>query len=105
MTFGDMGQLFQHAQKLQKEIRQVQDDLKQRNVVGEAGGGMVKVYVNGQQEVLKLNIDREVVDPEDVGMLEDLILLAVQNGLEKAKELRQNEMNRVTGGLPLAGLF
>jgi DNA-binding YbaB/EbfC family protein len=100
-----MGQLFQQAQKMQREMKQVQDDLKKRTVVGEAGGGMVKAYVNGQQEVLKIEIDREAVDPEDLGMLEDLLLVALKNGLEKSRELSKTEMGRVTGGLNLPGLF
>ena len=100
-----MGQLFQQAQKMQREMKQVQDDLKKRTVVGEAGGGMVKAYVNGQQDVLKIEIDREAVDPEDLGMLEDLLLVALKNGLEKSRELSKTEMGRVTGGLNLPGLF
>ena len=100
-----MGQLFQQAQKMQRELKQVQDDLKKRTVVGEAGGGMVKAYVNGQQDVLKIEIDREAVDPEDLGMLEDLLLVALKNGLEKSRELSKTEMGRVTGGLNLPGLF
>ncbi len=102
---GDMGNLMQQAQKMQREMRQVQEDLKKRTVMGDAGGGMVKVYVNGAQDVLKIEVDPEVVDPEDVGMLEDLLLVAVKNGIEKAKELSKAEMSRVTGGLPMPGLF
>ena len=105
MTLGDMSQLFQQAQKMQRDMKQVQDGLKKRNVMGESGGGMVKVYVNGAQEVLKVEIDPQAVDAEDVGMLEDLILVAVRNGMEKAKELSSAEMNKVTGGLNLPGLF
>ena len=105
MTLGDMSQLFQHAQKMQKEMRTIQDELKKRNVVGEAGGGMVKVYVNGQQQVLKVEIEKEAVDPEEVGMLEDLILMAVKNGIEKSQELSRNEMAKVTGGMQLPGMF
>ncbi|MEM7168148.1 MAG: YbaB/EbfC family nucleoid-associated protein [Planctomycetota bacterium] len=106
MAFGNnMGDLMQHAQEMQKKIRQVQTELKKRVVQGEAGGGMVKVFVNGQQEVMKLEIDKEVVDSDDVGMLEDLLLVAVKNGLEKSKELSKEEMGRVTGGLNIPGLF
>ena len=105
MTLGDMSQLLQHAQKMQKEMRTIQDELKKRNVVGEAGGGMVKVYVNGQQQVLKVEIEKEAVDPEEVGMLEDLILMAVKSGIEKSQELSRNEMAKVTGGMQLPGMF
>ncbi|MFQ5653896.1 MAG: YbaB/EbfC family nucleoid-associated protein [Planctomycetota bacterium] len=105
MSLGDMGQLLQHAQKMQKELRAVQEDLKNRTVKGEAGGGMVKAYFNGQQEALKFEVEPDAVDPEDIGMLEDLLLVAVRNGLEKSKELSTTEMGRVTGGLSLPGLF
>ncbi len=100
-----MGGLFQQAQKMQKDLKAVQDDLKQRIVSGESGGGMVKVYANGSQEVVKVEIEPEAVDPDDVGMLEDLLLVAIKSSLEKAKELSREEMGRVTGGLDLPGLF
>ncbi len=105
MSFGDMGQFLQQAQKMQRELRQVQEDLKKRTVVGESGGGMVKVYINGQQEVLKIEVDKQAVDPEEMGMLEDLLLVAVNNGMEKSRELSKTEMGRVTGGLSIPGLF
>ncbi len=105
MSFGDMGQFLQQAQKMQRELRQVQEDLKKRTVVGESGGGMVKVYINGQQEVLKIEVDKQAVDPEGMSMLEDLLLVAVNNGMEKSRELSKTEMGRVTGGLSIPGLF
>ena len=105
MAMGDMSQLLQQAQKMQREMKQVQDDLKKRTVVGEAGGGMVKVYANGAQEILKFEIDKDAVDPEDVGMLEDLLQVATKSALDKARELSQSELGRVTGGLNLPGLF
>ncbi|MCI0650722.1 MAG: YbaB/EbfC family nucleoid-associated protein [Planctomycetes bacterium] len=105
MAFGDMGQIMQQAQKLQKEMKQVQEELKKRIVLGEAGGGTVKAYVSGAHDVVKLEIDRSVVDPNEVGILEDLLLLAVKNGIEKSRELSQKEMSRVTGGLSLPGMF
>ena len=77
MSTGDLGGLFQQAQKMQKELKAVQEDLKQRTVLGESGSGLVKVYANGQQEVLKVEIDPKVVDPQDIEMLEDLLLVAV----------------------------
>jgi DNA-binding YbaB/EbfC family protein len=101
----DLGGLFQQAQKMQRELRQLNEELKQRTVLGESGGGMVKAYVNGQREVIKVEIDREAVDPSDIGMLEDLVLVAVQEGLRKAKELSDQESARITGGMNLPGLF
>ena len=105
MAFGDMSQLMQQAQKMQREMKQIQDDLKKRTVVGEAGGGMVKVYANGSQEILKFEIEKEVIDPDDVGMLEDLLQVATKNALDKARDLSKEEMGRVTGGLNIPGLF
>ncbi|MGE3163747.1 MAG: YbaB/EbfC family nucleoid-associated protein [Planctomycetota bacterium] len=105
MAMGNMGDLMQRAQEMQRKMKQVQADLKKRTVQGDAGGGMVKVFVNGQQEVLKIEIDPEVVDPKDVGMLEDLVLVAVKTAVEKSQELSREEMSRVTGGISLPGLF
>ncbi|MDE0960485.1 MAG: YbaB/EbfC family nucleoid-associated protein [Planctomycetota bacterium] len=104
MSTGDLGGLFQQAQKMQKELKAVQEDLKQRTVLGESGSGLVKVYANGQQEVLKIEIDPKVVDPDDVEMLEDLLLVAVGQALEKAKELSDQETSRVTGGMSFPGM-
>jgi DNA-binding YbaB/EbfC family protein len=104
MSTGDLGGLFQQAQKMQKELKAVQEDLKQRTVLGESGSGLVKVYANGQQEVLKVEIDPKVVDPEDTEMLEDLVLVAVGQALEKAKELSDQETSRVTGGMSFPGM-
>ena len=100
----DLSGLMQQAQKMQREMRQVKDELKKRTVLGESGGGMVKAYVNGQQELMKVEIDPQVVDSDDVEMLEDLILVAVREGLQKSKELSDEEMSRVTGG-QFPGLF
>ena len=105
MVSGDLGGLFQQAQKMQKELKAVQDDLKQRTVMGESGSGMIKVYASGSQEVLKIDIDPSVIDPEDSDMLEDLVLVAVQQALEKAKELSDQETSRVTGGMSLPGMM
>ena len=104
MSTGDLGGLFQQAQKMQKELKAVQEDLKQRTVVGESGSGLVKVYANGQQEVLKVEIDPEAIDPDDADLLEDLILVAVQQALEKAKELTDQETSRITGGMNFPGM-
>ena len=105
MVGGDLGGLFQQAQKMQKELKAVQEDLKQRTVLGESGSGAVKVYASGAQEVLKIEIEPTVVDPEDTDMLEDLLLVAVQQALEKAKELADSETSRVTGGMNLPGMM
>ena len=105
MSTGDLGGLFQQAQKMQKELKAVQEDLKQRTVVGESGSGLVKVYANGQQEVMKIEIDPSAIDPDDADLLEDLVLVAVQQALEKAKELSDQETSRVTGGMSFPGML
>ncbi|NRA76085.1 MAG: YbaB/EbfC family nucleoid-associated protein [Planctomycetes bacterium] len=89
---------------MQKELKAVQEDLKQRTVVGESGSGLVKVYASGQQEVLKIEIDPQAIDPDDADLLEDLILVAVQQALHKAKELSEKETSRITGGMSFPGM-
>ena len=104
-----MGDLLKNAHKIRKQIDSVQTDLKDRVVEGEAGDGAVKVLVNGQQDILKLSIKPSIVssDPDDVELLEDLILAAINQGMEKSRELKNSEINQVTGGLgdSLSGLF
>jgi hypothetical protein len=90
---------------LQKKMLQMQEELKNKVVEASAGGGMVQVKVSGGQEVLEIKIDPTVVDPNDVQMLEDLVLAAVNDGLKKAKEMVQSEMSQLTGGLNIPGLF
>jgi len=102
---GGMGDLVRQAQKMQGKMSEIQSSLKERIVEGASGGGMVKVLVNGQQEVMAVKLNPEVVDPDDIPMLEDLILAAARQGLEKAKELANSEMAKVTGGMNMPGLF
>jgi len=102
---GDFSNLLKQAQKMQKEMGRIQTELRERVVEGTAGGGMVKVHVNGAQEVLSIKIDPQVVDPDDVDMLEVLVTAAVKQGLKSAKELSESEMAKLTGGINLPGLF
>jgi DNA-binding YbaB/EbfC family protein len=102
---GDMGGILRQAQKVQKEMARVQEELKERVVEGQAGGGMVKVFANGRQDVVGVKIDPQVVDAEDVEMLEDLVLAAAGQALKKARELAEGEMAKVTGGLGLPGMM
>ncbi len=97
----DMNRMFKQVQDLQKNMSKAQDQLKEMVVEATSGGGMVKAIVNGQQDLLALKIDPEVVDKNDVAMLEDLIVAAVQEGTKKAREMAQAEMQRLTGGLGL----
>jgi DNA-binding YbaB/EbfC family protein len=100
-------QLLQTAQQVQQELSKIQEDLEHRTVEGAAGGGMVVAVANGRQQLVSLRIEREVVDPEEIGMLQDLVVAAVNQALTKAAELAQSEMGRVTGNmnLKLSGLF
>ena len=102
---GDFAGLLKQAQKMQQEMGRVKEGLKQRVVEGSAGGGMVTVHVNGNVEVLAIKINPEVIDPNEQEMLEDLILAAVKQAVEKAQELGQSELGKLTGGLSLPGLF
>jgi len=102
---GGMGNMLKQAQKMQKRLLEVQQELKERVVEGSAGGGMVRVAANGQQEVLSVKIGSEAVSAEDVELLEDMVLAAVCQALEKSRQLAQEEMGKVTGGLQLPGLM
>jgi len=102
MSVGKYGKQFQD---MQKQIQKLQDELKERFVEGTAGGGMVKVKVNGQQEVVDVKIEPSVIDPNDKGMLEDLVVAAVNEGVKKAKKLQETEMGRITGMMMPPGLF
>jgi len=102
---GDLSHLLKQATKMQKEMEKIQDKLKDRVVEGSAGGGVVKSHVNGSRELLSIKIDPSVVDPNDVEMLEDLVTVAVRQGLKAAKELQEKEYSNLTGGMPLPGMF
>ena len=102
---GNLSGFIKHAQEMQKKMAQVQESLKNRVVEGSSGGGMVTAMVNGHQELLKLKIDPQVVDPTDVQMLEDLVVAAVGQAVQKSKDLAKDEMAKVTGGLSLPGLM
>ncbi|MEK7449434.1 MAG: YbaB/EbfC family nucleoid-associated protein [Planctomycetota bacterium] len=95
----DVGKMMKQAQGMQKEMLKVQEELKERVVEASAGGGMVTVHINGQQELLSVKIDPEVFKSGDVSMLEDLMVAAVLEGMKKSKDLAQLEMNKITGGL------
>ena len=102
--FGDMNSLLKQAQEMQKRMQEAERDLGERILEGTAGGGVVKVYVNGLQEVQAVKIDKEVVDPEDVDTLEDLLTAAFRQALVASKELRQKETGKITGGMNLPGM-
>ena len=98
------GQLLKQAQKFQAKMAELQEELNQRTVEASAGGGMVTAVANGKQEVLSITIDPEVIDPDDVEMLQDLILAAVNDALNRAKEMTNEEMGKLTKGMNIPGL-
>jgi DNA-binding YbaB/EbfC family protein len=94
----------QQVKALQEKMTRMQEELALRKVEASAGGGMVTVEVNGKQEVLSIKIDRQVVDPDDIEMLQDLIVAAVNDGLRRAQEMAASEMGKLAGGLNIPGL-
>jgi len=100
-----MGDMLRQAQMMQRKMQQIQEDMQKRTVEATAGGGMVTVVATGAQDIVSIAIDKSVVDPEDVDMLQDLVLAAVNDALKKARELQQSEMAGLTGGMKIPGLF
>ena len=100
-----MGDMMKQAQKLQAKMIKLQEELAEKTVETSAGGGMVKVIANGKQQIVSINIEKEVVDPEDVEMLQDLIMAAVNDALTKSQEMVSGEMGKLTGGLKIPGLM
>jgi nucleoid-associated protein EbfC len=98
------GNLMKEAQKLQQQLAVVQDEMAKRKVDATAGGGMVTVEANGKQELVSIKIDREVINPDDVQMLEDLVLAACNEALRKSRDMVQQELSKLTGGLKVPGL-
>ncbi|HEX9776523.1 MAG TPA: YbaB/EbfC family nucleoid-associated protein [Geopsychrobacteraceae bacterium] len=100
-----LGNIMKQAQQMQQKIARLQQELEGREVEATAGGGMVTAVVNGKQQLLSLKIEKAVVDPEDVEMLEDLVTAAINEALKQSQEMMQAEMGKVTGGMNLPGLF
>ena len=100
-----MGKLLKEAQKMQAKMAKVQEDLASKKVEATSGGGMVKVEMNGVQEIVSIKIDKEVVNPNDVEMLETLIQAAINEASRKSREMVQEEMSQITGGLNIPGLM
>ncbi len=98
------GNIMKEAQKLQERLAAMQEEVANRKVDASAGGGMVTVEVNGKQEILSIKIDREVINPDDSQMLEDLVLAACNEAIRKSKEMVQQELAKLTGGLKIPGL-
>lgn len=102
---GNINNLMKQAQAMQKQMEEMQKEVEAAEFEASVGGGAISVRVNGKKEVLGINIKPEVVDPDDVEMLEDLVLSAVNEALRKAAEETANKMGKLTGGLKMPGLF
>ena len=102
---GNMGNLMKQAQKLQQDMERMQKELETKEFEASVGGGAVVVKANGKKEVIAINIKPEVVDADDVEMLEDLVLSAVNEALRKAEEETANKMGKLTGGMNIPGMF
>jgi DNA-binding YbaB/EbfC family protein len=100
-----MGKMMKQAQQLQSKMFKLQEELAEKTVETSSGGGMVKVVANGKQQLVSIQIEQEVVDPDDVEMLQDLILAAVNDALTKAQEMVSEEMSKLTGGMNIPGLM
>ncbi|MBN1663466.1 MAG: YbaB/EbfC family nucleoid-associated protein [Deltaproteobacteria bacterium] len=100
----NFGNIMKQAKKMQERMARIQEELELKTVEASSGGGMVSVVVNGKYELVSLKVDKEVVNPEDLEMLQDLIIAAVNEGIRKAQEMAAAEMSKVAGGLNIPGL-
>jgi len=103
-NFGGMGNIFKQAQEMQAKLAHAQEELARRTVEAASGGGMVRVTVTGQLALSSIKIDPAVVNPQEMEMLEDLVLAAINEGLRLARELAAEEMSKITGGMKIPGL-
>ncbi|GLI05039.1 MULTISPECIES: YbaB/EbfC family nucleoid-associated protein [Paenibacillus] len=101
----NMNQMMKQVKKMQEQMLKAQEDLANRTVEGTSGGGVVSVTVNGQKKVTAVVIKPEAVDPDDVEMLQDLVLSAINDAMTKAEEMAGKEMSKLTGGMNIPGLF
>lgn len=105
MGGGNMNNMMKQVQKMQEDMAKLQGELEEREVEATSGGGAVKVVASGKKTVLSVKINPEVIDEDDIEMLEDLILAAVNEALAKAEEMVSTEMGKITGGLNIPGLM
>ncbi len=101
----NMQQIMRQAQKMQKKMEEAQEEAGNQVVEASAGGGMVNVKVNGKQELLEITLEKDVVNPDDIEMLQDLIIAAVNEGMKKAQQVMQDKLQGITGGLNIPGMF
>ena len=100
---GNMNNMMKQVQKMQKEMAKLQEEVEQRQVEASAGGGAVTVAVTGKKEIVSIELKPEIVDPEDIEMLQDLIMAAVNEAIRKADDMVSKEMSKITGGMNLPG--
>jgi hypothetical protein len=101
----NMNQMIRQAQKMQDQITELQDDIEARDFTATAGGGAVELVMTGKKTIKSLNIKKEAVDPDDVEMLQDLIISAVNEAVAQIEQTTEDEMSKITGGVSLPGLF
>lgn len=104
MSRGGLGNIMKQAQQMQRRMAQLQEEMANKQVEASAGGGMVTAVVNGKQQLLDLKIDPAAVDPEDVEMLQDLVMAAVNEAIKQSQDMAQEEMGKITGGMNIPGL-
>ncbi|MBD7966423.1 YbaB/EbfC family nucleoid-associated protein [Fictibacillus sp. Sa2CUA10] len=102
---GNMNNMMKQMQKMQRDMAKAQEELKDKVIEGTAGGGMVTVKANGHKEIIDIIIKEEVVDPDDIDMLQDLVLAATNDALKKVDELVSQDMGKFTKGLNIPGMF
>jgi hypothetical protein len=105
MGGGNMNNMMKQVQKMQQDMAKLQEELEEREVEATAGGGAVKVVATGKKNILSIKIDPEVIDEDDIEMLEDLVLAAVNEAIVKAEEMVNSEMGKITGGMNIPGLM
>jgi hypothetical protein len=101
----NLGNILKQAQKMQAKMAEIQDEMADKTVEASSGGGMVTVVANGKQELVSVVVDPEIAGSDDIDMLQDLIVAAVNEALKKSKELMSEEMGKVTSGLGIPGMF
>ncbi len=100
-----LGDIMRQAQEMQTKMAKIQEELAKKTVEGSSGGGMVKVVCTGKQQILSITIDKNVVNPDDIDMLQDLVLAAVNDALQLSHQMLEQEMKALTGGISIPGLF
>ncbi|MDZ7833852.1 MAG: YbaB/EbfC family nucleoid-associated protein [Desulfobacterales bacterium] len=101
----NMGKMMKQAQQLQNKMEKLQEEMADKTIEASAGGGMVKAVANGRQQIVSVSIEKEVVDPEDVEMLQDLIVAAVNDALAQSQQMVSEEMSKLTGGMNIPGMM